>query len=339
MYKFSIIVPTYNVKKEFFEECINSIKKQSYGNFEVIIVDDGSDEQFKRAYNNIIKNDERFFIISQENKGVSIARNNGVKRSTGEYVIFVDSDDSIKNNLLEKMVELINDNDKCDVIIFEHDGWSNDEIEYARLLENNEKNFLIQNLMDENNWLEPKNKLRHFGSIWNKCYKREYINEKNIELVPGIKYSEDVLYSIRALFFTNNIIYTNYALYNYRTYGESTFDRYNNKADINFIDFITKLKELLIELNLFDKMYQAYLIKVYTSYQFVMILKFFNKNNKNKNNKSSWKKFNNNELIKEMILKINKSKINLKGKIIVFFAKYNLYLLVKFIYVLKNNIR
>ena len=70
-----------------------------------------------------------------------------------------------------------------------------------------------------------------------------------------------------------------------------------------------------------------------------MNLKFFNKNNKSIDNKNSWKTFNNNKLIKEMIFKIDKSKINLKAKLVVFFSKYNLYLPVKLIYILKNNIR
>lgn len=339
MYKFSIIIPTYNVKREFFAECIDSIKGQTYENFEAIIVDDGSEEQFKKFYEDFIKDDKRFCIINQSNKGVSLARNNGVKKSTGDYIIFIDGDDYIENNLLSKMRELIDMYNKCDIILFEHFGWNSNEKKYVKLIEDNEKYILIQQLMDENNWLDKGNELKHFGSIWNKCYRREYLCKNNIELVANIKYSEDVLYSIKALYMTNNIIYTNYELYHYRTYGESTFDRFNDKADSNFIDFIIQLKSILIELNLYDKMYQAYLIKIYTSYQFVMALKFFNKNNKSKNNKIPWREFNNNKLIKEMIFKIDKSKINLKGRLVICFAKYNFYLPIKLIYSLRNNIR
>lgn len=339
MNKFSIIVPTYNIKKKFFEECINSIKNQTYKNFEVIIVDDGSEEEFNIEYNKIIKDDERFYIIKQKNSGVSVARNNGIKRCTGDYLIFIDADDYIENDLLEKMMKLIIKYNDCDVIIFENYGWSNNDKEYVKLLEREEIESLIKKLMDENNWLGDKYNLKHFGSVCNKCYKVEYLKNNKIELVPKIKYSEDVLYSIKALFLSDNIIYTNYPLYHYRIYGESTFDRYNEKADANFLDFIIKLKELLIELGIYDKMYQAYLIKVYTSYQFVMTLKFFNKNNKIEDNRNCWIRFNNNKFIKEMILKINKSNLNLKGKIVIFFAKYDLYFFIKFIYSLKNNIR
>lgn len=339
MHKFSVIVPTYNVKKEFFDECINSIKKQTYENFEVIIIDDGSEQKFKKNYEDIIKDDKRFSIINQSNMGVSVARNNGVKKSTGDYIIFIDSDDYIEDNLLEKMKEVIDMYNKCDVILFEHFGWNKNEKKYTKFIQDNEKYTLIQQLMDENNWLDKSNELKHFGSVCNKCYRREYLCKNKIELVPNIKYSEDVLYSIKVLYKSDNIIYTNYELYHYRTYGESTFDRFNDNADSNFIDFIIELKKVLIELNLYDKMYQAYLIKIYTSYQFVMALKFFNKDNKNRDNKVSWKKFNNNKLIREMIFKINKSKINLKGRLVVYFAKYNFYLPIKLIYNLKNNIR
>lgn len=340
MCKFSIIIPTYNVKKGFFNECISSIKDQTYNNFEAIIIDDGSDEEFKKNYKEIIKDDKRFYIINQDNKGVSIARNKGVEICVGEYIIFVDSDDYIEKTLLEKMKELIKIYDKCDVILFEHYGWNKDSNDYAKIIETDEKYILIKRLLDENNWLGEKNKLNSFGSVWNKCYRKEYLNKNNIKLIPGIKYSEDMLYSIEVLFKGEKIIYTNYKLYHYRIYGKSTFDRYNENADIDFINFIIELKKILIKLGLYNAMYKAYLIKVYTSYQFVMNLKFFNKNNKNnKNNKKSWIIFNDNKLIKNMILKIDKSKLNLKGKLITFFSKYNLYLPVKLIYILKNNIR
>ena len=339
MKKFSIVVPIYNIKSKFFEECINSIKNQSYKNFEVIIVDDGSDETYKCDYEKIIKDDNRFSIITQENKGVSIARNNGVKKCTGDYLIFVDADDYIENNLLEKMINVISRYKECDVILFESYGESYDEEEYVKTLDKNERESLIKKLIDENNWLGDEYSIKHFGSVWNKCYRLEYLKCNNIELIPGIKYSEDVLYSIKVLFSSENIIYTNYPLYHYRIYGASTFDKYNKKADIDLLNFLIKLKELLVELGLYNKMYEAYLMKVYTSYQFAMTLKFFNKENNEKNNKNVWVQFNNNKFIREMILKINKSKLNLKGKFVVFFAKNNLYLPIKIIYKIKSNIR
>lgn len=341
MRKFSIIVPVYNTKKEFFEECVESIKKQSYDKYEVIIVDDGSKKEYRENYCKIVKADNRFSIYSQNNLGVSVARNRGVQHATGDYILFVDADDWVEPDLLEKMNEIIDFyKNKCELILFQH---YTEQEEYKkqsiRLLDLKDKSKLIQRLMDENNWLNEESNLRHFGAVWNKCYKRKYIIDNFIKLEPDIKYSEDVLYSIKSLFLANNIIYTTYPLYNYRIYGNSTFDKYNKNANLDFLAFIRSLKRLLIELELYKSMYQAYLIKVYTSYQFVMTLKFFCKNREGIFDLNSWKKFNHEREIAEMLSAIDLSNLNLKGKIVVFCAKHDLFMPIRLIYALKKDIR
>lgn len=341
MRKFSIIVPVYNIKKEFFEECVESIKKQSYYKYEVIIVDDGSKKEYKEDYYEIIKGDDRFSIVSQCNSGVSIARNKGIQYCTGDYILFVDGDDWIEHTLLEKMNEIIDfHKNKCELILFRHyTVQETSEKQVIRLLDEVDKNKLIQRLMDENNWLNEDSDLRQFGAVWNKCYKRKFIIDNCIKLEPSIKYSEDVLYSIKSLFLASNIVYTTYPLYNYRIYGNSTFDRYNKNADLDFLAFIRSLKRLLIELELYNSMYQAYLIKVYTSYQFVMTLKFFNRNRQEKFDLKSWKKFNHEPEIGEMLSLVSLSNLNLKGKIVVFCAKHDLFIPIRVIYALKKGIR
>lgn len=341
-YKFSIIIPLYNIRHDYFCDCLNSIYNQTFENFELIVVNDGSTNGCEKILENYYRTDIKLKLINQNNKGVSCARNVGIDNAEGEYLLFVDGDDWIETNLLENMNEIIDSyQGKCKLILFEHSQYDNEigDRHYVKLITETEKRILIQRLMDENNWLNEKSNLNHMGAVWNKCYQKKYIVDNNIKFVPEIKYCEDVLYSIEALLKTDYIVYTNYQLYHYRLYGDSTFDRYNDNADIDFLSFIKKLRKLLISTGLYDTMYDAYIIKIYTSYQFVMILKFFNNKYKNKECAELWKKFNHIPQINEMISNINIESINLKGKLVVYFAKHDWYIFTKIIYKLKSNIR
>ena len=99
----SIIVPVYNVE-EYLEECLESIRQQTFTDFEVILVNDGSTDSSKEICERFYQQDSRFKLVTQANQGVSIARNRGVRESIGEYIMFVDSDDVIKANILDVLL-------------------------------------------------------------------------------------------------------------------------------------------------------------------------------------------------------------------------------------------
>lgn len=95
--KFTIIIPAYNVER-WILECLESVKSQTYKNFECIIVDDGSSDNSKEIISNYIENDDRFILIAQNNQGSSSARNKGIESAIGDYIIFLDGDDRLRNN-------------------------------------------------------------------------------------------------------------------------------------------------------------------------------------------------------------------------------------------------
>lgn len=100
--KISVIIPVYNAEK-LVEKCIKSIISQSYNNLEIIVVDDGSTDTTKEIIESIAMNDKRVIYIHQKNSGVSAARNAGIERSSGELITFVDADDWLEIDALEKM--------------------------------------------------------------------------------------------------------------------------------------------------------------------------------------------------------------------------------------------
>ena len=102
--KYSIIVPVYNAE-QFLERCIKSLIGQTYKNFEVIFINDGSSDTSGDILKKYCTSDKRLKLIERTNQGVSSARNEGIERAIGEYVIFVDADDYVEKNLLEKISE------------------------------------------------------------------------------------------------------------------------------------------------------------------------------------------------------------------------------------------
>ena len=100
--KISIIVPIYNSEK-YLDECLLSIQNQSYTNFEVLLINDGSTDNSNFICEKFVSQDVRFRHFSQENKGVSSARNYGLKEASGEFITFIDSDDYVEANHLEEL--------------------------------------------------------------------------------------------------------------------------------------------------------------------------------------------------------------------------------------------
>jgi len=108
--KVSIIVPFWNTNIQYYQKCQDSISHQSYQNLEVIVVDDGSRNEFAERLDEVAKLDERTRVIHKQNGGVSSARNLGLKEATGEYIAFVDSDDWVEPIFIETLVRTMEAN-------------------------------------------------------------------------------------------------------------------------------------------------------------------------------------------------------------------------------------
>ena len=99
--KFSVIIPCYNVEK-YIENTVQIVLNQTYKDFEVILIDDGSKDSTLAILNNLKETDDRIKVFTQPNKGVSYTRNRGIDIAKGEYIYFLDADDEIKNTLFEE---------------------------------------------------------------------------------------------------------------------------------------------------------------------------------------------------------------------------------------------
>ncbi len=196
----SIIIPVYNVEK-YLGRCLDSVLAQKYQNFEAICINDGSTDNSLKILEEYAKKDSRIKIFSQKNQGLSVTRNNGLQKASGDYICFVDSDDYIEPNFLSDLYDAIKANN-ADII-----ATNIKYIKGARERCKKNKRKIYSSFTDKIESLEH-------GSCWNKIYKTEFIRKNRLTFPQGV-YWEDNLFTIQAYFFSSKILTINGACYCY----------------------------------------------------------------------------------------------------------------------------
>ena len=209
----SVIIPVYNVER-YLEECLNSVQYQTYTDIEVILVNDGSTDNSKTICERYCKIDSRFQLINQANQGQSVARNVGVAASKGEFIAFVDSDDIIQKNYLEKLMQYMTE----EVDIVE----SNFTVSKKDFLVENSKETTI--LFEGNSQEAVKIFPNHVLSVnpVTKLYRRKIV--ESLPYPEGLIF-EDVYCGIGMLKYIRKIIKIDYVGYYYRQHQASTMHR------------------------------------------------------------------------------------------------------------------
>lgn len=211
--KFSIIVPVYNVAP-YLQECLDSVLFQSCGDWECICVDDGSTDSSGDILDAYAKRDGRFKVVHQANGGVSCARNAGLDRASGEWIVFVDPDDWLELNMLEMLLHEIAS--RCvDIIIFKY---REDVAESSRRCGDIAASMAHE--FDCDDFLRRQFSLGlggHAALLLNKAYRREVIERKHLRFVTGLKYYEDLIFSYEALASSGKLyIMANFSPYHVR---------------------------------------------------------------------------------------------------------------------------
>ena len=208
----SIIIPVYNVA-QYLGDCLKSVLKQTYTNLEIIVVDDGSTDNSLEICHSYAAEDKRIKVIHQENAGVSAARNVGLRIMTGKYVLFVDSDDRIKQNMVEILVKVLDENSKIDAVFC---GYKEFDDETGEII----KEVAPSNLKQVN---RDEGVAEIFGEystmLWNKMFRCLIIDKLDLFDVT-LKIGEDELWMVDVLKRANNIMLIGTPLYYYRSRAE-----------------------------------------------------------------------------------------------------------------------
>lgn len=213
----SIIIPVYNTDEEQFKKCIDSVCGQSLKNIEIIIVDDGSDENHRKIVDNAVTSDYRVKIIHKLNGGVSSARNMGLDSASADYIMFVDSDDWIDKRCCEKAYKTAL-SENADIVMWRYIK------EYAG--KSVEVQIYPESGLRFDYWKEQFNPfdMRLMGMCWMKLYKKTIISKIrfNEELTNG----EDVEFNFRVFERMVSAVYIDEPFYHYRQNDASAVRRY-----------------------------------------------------------------------------------------------------------------
>lgn len=219
---FSIIVPVYNTRR-FLPLCLKSLINQSYDNFEIVCVNDGSPDDSGEFLKEIAEKDSRIKIITQNNKGLGGARNTGIRNATGEYILFLDSDDWLSLDTLKKISETIKEK-PTDIGIFGFNEFIDDNM---RLLPTDYINQFDK--FDVCKCADIKPLMYLFQCVWNKYYKRDFLINNRLFFAENVVF-EDVIIHTKAMILANSITFCRGNFYYYRIRQDSIMkSQYSHK--------------------------------------------------------------------------------------------------------------
>lgn len=200
--RFSIIICAYNIEK-YIQKAINSVLKQTYDNYEIIVFNDGSKDNTYEKIKTYEANDRIKIINSEINVGLGAGRNTCMKEATGEYIIFLDGDDTLyEKNTLEKMDKVLSKNNP-DICYF--------GVQYVEYETGKTKIYLPNS---ENSCKESRILCDMHFAVSSKCWRREFLQKNNITFIEKMYY-EDMVYSIKAAILAEKLDYAQFPIYNY----------------------------------------------------------------------------------------------------------------------------
>lgn len=249
----SIILPVYNAE-QYIAECVDSVIKQSYSNWELIIIDDGSTDNTEKEINSFLQEDSRIKYYRIQNSGVSNARNYGLDKTSGKWIFFLDADDYLDENCLQKSIS-VSTTYNADIVVMSHYELDdlknkckkNNKFEQTELLNKDEimQNFLMTNKIG---W-----------EIWGKLFRRDLL--KKLYFNKSLRIGEDAVFLVSVLKRSSTLVLLKEYGYYYRLNTSSVMAQ--NFSDKNFdtIAAISKIYEEVEEMYSFEA--DAFKLKYY----------------------------------------------------------------------------
>ncbi|WP_295112453.1 glycosyltransferase [uncultured Methanobrevibacter sp.] len=254
--KISVIIPVYN-DEEYIGRCLNSLINQSLKEIEIICINDGSNDNSLEILEEYKNKDDRIQIISQKNQGAGISRNNGIKLAEGEYISFVDADDWMELDSLEKLYKNANANDS-EMVLFNSIEHGINELTRERIYLPADESVDYDNFVFDYNY-EKKLVMNKMFVIWSKIYKTSFLKENNLEFYSH-KIFNDVQFHIESMLLAKRISYLPEILYHYNRANENSLQTKatssNNKIII--FDVFRGVKDFLINHNYYDEFKQNF---------------------------------------------------------------------------------
>jgi len=272
----TIIVPCYNVVK-FIDKGLESVLNQTYNNWECIVINDGSTDNTENEIKKWTNKDQRFRLISQQNKGLSGARNAGLQHVKGECILFFDPDDLLDDNCLKNLTDLYQPD--IDVVIGKSAEVYNQTTTIIKTLEHLSTTNEVLNSI---NFIELALKTPFSVVAWNKLYNTKFIFSNNLAFKDGIV-QEDELWFFQTMYLAKNIIFNSEVTYYYNVGNQDSITKNYSLKNLN--SYLTVLESIYTtyftpETNKAKKLITGtYILK----FQITVVAAFFRFVKKNKN--------------------------------------------------------
>lgn len=244
---FSFIVPVYNCS-EYLSNCVKSILEIGLERFEIILVNDGSEDESGRICDEFVLQYNNIRTIHQKNQGVSVARNRGIDAAIGEYIILFDADDTIEPKKLRNVLKIIETDNSIDMMIF---GLSFDYYHKGAVYRKDEMAYPTEGIMDVEQWNKEFYQLyidNSISPVWNKVFRKSIITEHKLKFNEKMFLYEDLEFVIRYMTYCDKIYNSTEVLYHYR----QSEDEGNAKRRLARIDslseFISQIERPLDDL-------------------------------------------------------------------------------------------
>jgi len=212
----TIIIPMFNCS-EFIQQCLKSVVEQTYGNFEVILVDDCSTDNTPNICQSLIENDKRFSLIcAQENGGPGQSRNLGIDAAKGSYLLFLDADDWLTNDALSVLVDAQKES-QADLVVSAFDKLQPGQktIRVSHFKEN--RTIATEQISAYAlDYMRQPGKYMMFSYCWGRLFKASIINDNNLRLIPEQRICEDVHFNFEYISYAKKLHYVDTSTYNYR---------------------------------------------------------------------------------------------------------------------------
>ena len=256
--KISIIIPCYN-SETYLADCLDSVLCQTFGDFEAILIDDGSRDNTLSIARSYAEKDSRVRIYAKENGGVAAARNLGLEHAKGEWITFVDSDDLLPGDALETLLSGVKDD--VDMVVCAHETFD----ETGRR----------ETVIPETRWMDKQGEDKRravalrliegdcvLNIMCNKLHRRALIEREGIRLIPGVKIAEDALFNLEAALCGRGIAYVNCVAYCYRTHSASAMHTQTQSELARHTPWLLAMRNMLLRRKRMEEFFAAYVDSV-----------------------------------------------------------------------------
>lgn len=320
----TFIVPVYNGEK-YLENCIWSIQNQSYSFIQIILVDDGSTDHTWDICCKMAEKDERILLKRQENQGVSCARNLGLQYAQGEWIAFVDADDTVTEDYVRIFLPYL-ENEEIDICFGEERSSQNPKTV------NLQKEDLIQYARGLLNKYQVKDR-PHLTSACSKLYRKSLLDRYAMIFQAGLKKSEDALFNQNYFLQAKRGIYIKKKIYNYCSVATSASQKYDPDTVEGYRMYLDLLEKLLRRQGIYDKFQDDYQVRVVFQFFYCIMTQFCHIDNPGRygDRKKDFLQERSQMPFAKAFEQVKPKKFSAAEKTLFYLVKYNAFVLINFV--------